>query len=135
MNPPTQTKGATVQPVEMPPVDVQPLHIHPSIPEDLAREMLRVADTFSQYPKLYDGDRPNVMPWRFGHECGSVIAYLCLKSLEDPNGRSALPTACANWPRHAGALNAIFIEASKAENCDNPQWAIRRIEKFLETAQ
>lgn len=104
------------QTVEIP----QPLEIHPSVSADLAREMLRVADTLCRCPELFDGgtvvdlypDRPRCI---IGHLTGN--RHLAFE----------------RWPENQPALYRMYGEANA--HGDDAGWAIARIEHFLRTGE
>ena len=121
----TLNSVAYPQTVEVP----APMEIHPSIPADLAREMLRVADLFSRQPEAYHGRFSKVGIHYSGphHPCGCICAYIV--------GETSHGAACMSiWPAHSEALRLIYEEASLGDRVDDPAWAIARIERFLRTA-
>lgn len=104
----------------------KPLVIHPSIPDDLAREMLRVADLFHAEPHLYRG----MIPFLTVEKCGCICAHVTMN--EHPAVNSTPKIMLDRWPYQNCALNEIFSEAAVFPR-DTP-WAIARITRFLESA-
>lgn len=108
------------------------LEIHPSIPADLASEMLRVADLFHRNPELYDGRWQHISSANTMHSppsalgCGCICAHI---AGHDKYGCSVF----SKWAAQAMALQSIFVEA--ACHRFDAAWAIARITTFLETAK
>lgn len=106
----------------------KPLVIHPSIPDDLVREMLRVADLFHAEPHKFIGSWARL---REG-ECGCICAHLVNfnEGSECVGNHLSLSACQERWPQFSRWLNHTYAFAGDW----NVTEAIARITRFLESA-